>query len=215
MAMAYMAPSHWSADKPEWRIKPQQAKSQVGALPPKPSGKALFVPITQVPWDLDKVSRNLKKSYQEHLGWPGLPSALQGQAGSMEASQEATPSSELPGSAEAGAGHLGIGSLAGNSKLTWQDRAPHCISSCGHGADSDGHSVPHLQFPPASPCSTNSASAHLEAMGNSAWAWHQDVPRDMHTASLQRPHKAGFHCLPSLSSQLPPPPHTHPGHPVL
>lgn len=82
---------------------------------------------------------------------------------------------------------MGTGSPIGNSKLTWQDRAPHCTSSGGHLADSDGHSGPHSLFRPASLSSTNSASVHLEAMGNSAWIWHQGAPKDMVTSSLVRP----------------------------
>lgn len=99
------------------------------------------------------------------------------------------------GSAEAGAGYLGIRGLVGDSKLTWGDRAPHCISSGGQQADLEGHSVRQLQLRPASPCSISSASALLESMGNSARAWHQGAPRDIHITSLQRPHKTGCHCL--------------------
>lgn len=77
---------------------PQQVKSQVVALPLKPSGRSLFTPTSLTPWDLDKVSRDPKKSYQGHLDWHGLPSALQGQVRSMDLGKEATLSSpELPG----------------------------------------------------------------------------------------------------------------------
>lgn len=96
-----------------------------------------------------------------------LPSALQRQARSVDLGKEASFSApELPGFAEAGAGYLGIGGLVGDSKLTWGDRAPHCISSGARGADLESYSVPQLQLQPASPCSTSSASARLEAMGN-------------------------------------------------
>lgn len=153
-------------------------------------------PTTLTPWDLAKVSRDPKTSYQGHLGWYGVPSALQKQARSMDLGKEATFSSpELPGSAEAGAGCLGIGGLVGDSKLTWGDRAPHCIFSGVHRADLECYSIPQQQPQPASPCSISSASARLEATGNSAWARHQNAPRDIHTTSLQRPHKTGFHCL--------------------
>lgn len=115
------------------------------------------------------------------------------------------------GSAEAGAGYLGIGGLVGDSKLTWGDRAPHCIFSGGQRADLEGHSGPQLQLQPASPCSTNSASAHLEAMGSSTRAWHQDAHetytqplcRDLtkHGSTASVRVKAGLHSLLSLPSQ--------------
>lgn len=192
-----MASGHRGADRVERRIIPIEPNPKLVLSPciPVVGPSSLPPPSPQGPGQ--DIPSDTKKSDQEHLCWHCLPKDTQGSSqvhGLMpltwgeEATSYLLSSPEVPGSRCRG---------KSRTPRNWKSGGGQYAYLAGQGSSLHflWRSSGRLR---CSQCSSSTSPACLSMQyklclctpgshGDSAWAWHQGIPKDVNTPSLSRP----------------------------